>query len=76
MDNDIHRIYEAYINAKRISDGAKSLLKISKSSLDDFEFQYVNNDKFKNIIDAIILSEMRSDKIDNIFNESNRKYNI
>ncbi len=71
--HELYMLYELYINSKKISNGAKKLLKISEFSFEDFRFSYMNNLNFKMVIDKIILSEIRDKKIDSLIGENIRK---
>jgi hypothetical protein len=74
-ETDIYNYYLSYLNYKkklnRFSNGAYSLLKISKSALEDFEYEYNHNEGFKNLINNIILSQERDNKINNLLNGEN-----
>lgn len=76
ISSDIYyKYYIAYLNYKkklnRFSTGAYSLLKISNSALEDFKYEYIHNESFKKIIDDIMISEYRDDKINDLFNGKN-----
>lgn len=74
-ETNIYNYYLSYLNYKkklnRFSNGAYSLLKISKSALEDFEYEYNHNEGFKNLINNIILSQERDNKINNLLNGEN-----
>jgi hypothetical protein len=44
-------------------------MKISESSFNDFKFQYEKNTDFKQIIDDIVKSEVRDNKIDDLLDD-------
>jgi DUF1365 family protein len=67
--HELYRFYEIYIDNKNISKGAKKLMKISESSFNDFKFQYEKNTDFKQIIDDIVKSEVRDNKIDDLLDD-------
>lgn len=67
--HELYKFYEVYIDGKKISNGAKKLMKMSESSFNDFKFQYENNDDFKLRIDEIVKSEIRDNKIDDILDD-------
>lgn len=67
--HELYKFYEIYIDGKKISNGAKKLMKMSESSFNDFKFQYEKNVDFKFRIDEIIKSEIRDNKIDDILDD-------
>jgi hypothetical protein len=67
--HELYKFYQVYIDGKKISNGAKKLMKMSESSFDDFKFQYENNVYFKLRIDEIVKSEIRDNKIDDILDD-------
>ena len=67
--HELYLFYEIYIDNKNISKGAKRLMKISESSFNDFKFQYEKNTDFKQIIDDIVKSEVRDNKIDDLLDD-------
>jgi formyltetrahydrofolate synthetase len=67
--HELYKFYEVYIDGKKISNGAKKLMKMSESSFNDFKFQYENNDDFKFRIHEIVKSEIRDNKIDDILDD-------
>lgn len=67
--HELYFLYEHYIEGKNISIGAKKLMKISESSFKNFLFQYENNIGFKKIIDDLVRSEIRDNKIDDILDD-------
>jgi hypothetical protein len=67
--HELYKFYQVYIDGKKISNGAKKLMKMSESSFDDFKFQYENNVDFKLRIDEIVKSEIRDNKIDDILDD-------
>jgi hypothetical protein len=67
MKNDVlYPIYLRYLNDRllegKLSRGSFSLLRISKSSFDDFKYRYENDDKFSTVIN-------RDKKIDDLFDD-------
>ena len=52
--HELYKFYVIYIDDKKISNGAKKLLKISESSFDDFKYQYEKNTDFKLRIDELV----------------------
>lgn len=67
--HELYKFYEVYIDGKKISNGAKKLMKMSESSFNDFKFQYEKNVDFKFRIDEIVKSEIRDNKIDDILDD-------
>jgi len=67
--HELYKFYEIYIDNRKISNGAKRLMKISESSFNDFKFQYEKNIDFKIRIDEIVKSEIRDNKIDDILDD-------
>jgi formyltetrahydrofolate synthetase len=68
-NHELYKFYEIYIDNKKISNGAKKLMKMSESSFEDFKFQYDKNIDFKYRIDEIVKTEIRDNKIDDILND-------
>lgn len=74
MKNDtIYPYYLTYLESRlnegKISKGSFSLLKISNDSFEDFKFKYENDDSFSNKIIKLHTSEIRDQKIDDIFDD-------
>jgi hypothetical protein len=67
--HELFQIYEIYIDEKNISQGKKILLKMSKSSFDNFIDSYQNNFEFKDKIDELAKSEFRNSKIKDLFDD-------
>ncbi len=67
--HELYHFYEIYIDSKKISNGAKRLMKISESSFNDFKFQYEKDSDFKQRIDEIVKSEVRDNKIDDLLDD-------
>jgi len=67
--HELYNFYEIYIDNKKISNGAKRLMKISESSFNDFKFQYEKDIDFKQRIDEIVKSEVRDNKIDDLLDD-------
>jgi hypothetical protein len=74
MKND--ELYPEYIsyldwrlNESQISKGKYSLLKISKSSFEDFKKKLENDEYFNNKMIEIVRMESRDKKIDDIFDD-------
>ena len=67
--HELYYFYEIYIDNKKISNGAKRLMKISESSFNDFKFQYEKDIDFKQRIDEIVKSEVRDNKIDDLLDD-------
>lgn len=74
-ETDIYIYYLSYLDYKRklnrFSNGAYSLLKISNSALEDFKYEYNHNEGFRILIDNIILSQERDNKINNLLSGEN-----
>lgn len=68
-NHELYKFYEIYIDNKKISNGAKKLMKMSESSFEDFKFQYDKNIDFKYRIDEIVKTEIRDNKIDDILDD-------
>jgi stalled ribosome alternative rescue factor ArfA len=68
-NHELYKFYEIYIDNKRISNGAKKLMKMSESSFEDFKFQYKYGLDFKIRIDEMVKSEIRDNKIDDILDD-------
>ncbi len=74
MRNDeLYPEYLTYLNWRlsesKISNGKYSLLKISRSSLEDFKTKLENDELFNKRIVELHKSEIRDQKIDDIFDE-------
>jgi len=74
MKNDtIYPYYLTYLESRlnegKISKGSFSLLKISNDSFEDFKFKYENDELFSNRIIKLHTSEIRDQKIDDIFDD-------
>jgi hypothetical protein len=67
--HELYKFYEVYIDGKKISNGAKKLMKMSESSFNDFKYQYEKNVDFKFRIDEMVKSEIRDNKIDDILDD-------
>jgi len=67
--HELYKFYKVYIDGKKISNGAKKLMKMSESSFDDFKYQYDKNVDFKFRIDEMVKSEIRDNKIDDILDD-------
>lgn len=57
------------LNEGKITKGSLSLLKMSKSSFEDFKFRFENDELFHDKIIELHKSEMRDKKIDDIFDD-------
>lgn len=67
MKNDVlYPIYLRYLSDRllegKLSRGSFALLRISKSSFDDFKYKYENDEKFSTVIN-------RDKKIDDLFDD-------
>jgi hypothetical protein len=74
MKNDeLYTEYISYLdwrlNESQISKGKYSLLKISKSSFEDFKKKLENDEYFNNKMIEIVRMESRDKKIDDIFDD-------
>jgi hypothetical protein len=74
MKND--ELYPEYIsyldwklNENKINKGKYSLLKMSKSSFEDFKIRLENDVTFNDMIIEIMKTEIRDKKIDDIFDD-------
>lgn len=67
--HELYPLFETYIDTKKISNGAKRLLKLSESSFTDFKFQYENSNHFKQKIDDLLKREIRDIKIDDLLDD-------
>jgi hypothetical protein len=67
--HELYKFYVIYIDDKKISNGAKRLIKMSESSFDDFKYQYEKNKDFKFRIDEMVKSEIRDNKIDDLLDD-------
>jgi hypothetical protein len=66
-EHELYKIYESYINYKHKGIGKISLLKKSESNFLEFVENYQKRQTFKNLVDKIYISEVRNEKIDDIF---------
>ena len=57
------------LNEGKITKGSLSLLKMSKSSFEDFKFRFENDELFRDKIIELHKSEVRDKKIDDIFDD-------
>jgi hypothetical protein len=66
-EHELYKIYDSYINYKYKGIGKISLLKKSESNFLKFVENYQKRQTFKNLVDKIYISEVRNEKIDDIF---------
>lgn len=71
-NDSLYFLYEIYIANKKVSNGNKSMMKISEYYFNDFKSKYETSLTFKNKIDNLSKKEIRDDKINNILNENYR----
>lgn len=76
MKNDeLYLEYKTYLdwrlNKGQINKGKYSLLKMSRTSFEDFKTRLENDETFNDMIIEIMKSEIRDKKIDDIFNDIN-----
>lgn len=76
MKNDeLYPFYLVYLDIRlsglKISNGSYSLLKISRSSFEDFKYKFENDELFSEKIIKIKTSEIRDKKIDDLFDDFN-----
>ena len=74
MKNDeLYPLYISYLdcqlNDSKINRGKWSLLKISNSKFEEFKNRYENDDLFQERVIELHKSEIRDQKIDDIFDE-------
>jgi hypothetical protein len=74
MKNDeLYLEYQTYLNWRlnknQINKGKYSLLKMSKSSFEEFKIRLENDDTFNGVIKEIMKTEIRDKKIDDIFDD-------
>jgi hypothetical protein len=74
MKNDeLYLEYQTYLNWRlnknQINKGKYSLLKMSKSSFEEFKIRLENDDTFNDVIKEIMKTEIRDKKIDDIFDD-------
>jgi hypothetical protein len=74
MKNDeLYKEYISYLdwklNENKINKGKYSLLKMSRTSFEDFKIRLENDDAFNDMIMYIMKSEIRDKKIDDIFDD-------
>jgi hypothetical protein len=74
MKNDeLYKEYISYLdwklNENKINKGKYSLLKMSRTSFEDFKIRLENDDTFNDMIMYIMKSEIRDKKIDDIFDD-------
>ena len=71
----IYPYYLTYLNDRlnegKISSGAFSILKMSRSPFDDFKYRFENDETFNNKIIKMQKSEIRDKKIDDLFDDIN-----
>lgn len=69
----IYPYYLDYLNDRllegKITKGSISLLKMSKSSFEDFKYRFENDELFHNKIIELHKSEIRDKKIDDLFDD-------
>jgi len=75
-NHELYNFYEIYVDNKKISNGAKKLMKMSESSFNDFKFEYEKNIDFKFRIDELVKSEIRDNKIDDLLDDDFFGWNI
>ena len=76
MKNDeLYPFYLVYLDISlsglKISNGSYSLLKMSRSSFEDFKYKFENDELFSEKIIKIKTSEIRDKKIDDLFDDFN-----
>jgi hypothetical protein len=76
MKNDeLYPFYLVYLDIRlsglKISNGSYSLLKMSRSSFEDFKYKFENDELFSEKIIKIKTSEIRDKKIDDLFDDFN-----
>lgn len=76
MKNDeLYLEYQTYLewrlSQNQINKGKYSLLKMSRSSFDDFKLRLENDETFNDMVIEIMKSEKRDKKIDDIFDDFN-----
>ena len=76
MKNDeLYPFYLVYLDIRlsglKISNGSYSLLKMSRSSFEDFIYKFENDELFSEKIIKIKTSEIRDKKIDDLFDDFN-----
>lgn len=70
-DHELHRHYIEYLkNKQSLSEGAFHLIKISKSAFDDFIYTYHNNVDFKRIVDSLMITKNRDEKINKLLDDN------
>ena len=74
MKNDpVYQYYLIYLNERlnigKVSKGSLSLLKMSQSAFDDFKFKFENDELFSESVIKLHKSEIRDQKIDDIFDD-------
>ena len=74
MKNDkIYTYYLTYLTSRlnegKISNGSFSLLKMSNDSFENFKFKYENDEIFSSKVIKLHTSEIRDQKIDDIFDD-------
>ena len=71
--DEIYPYYLDYLNDRllegKITKGSISLLKMSKSSFEDFKYRFENDELFRDKIVELHKSEMRDKKIDDLFDD-------
>jgi beta-galactosidase/beta-glucuronidase len=74
-NEELYKEYVTYLdwrlNESQISRGKWSLLKISKTSFDDFKVRIENDETFNDMIIELMKTEIRDKKIDDIFDDFN-----
>lgn len=76
MKNDeLYPFYLVYLDIRlsglKISNGSYSLLKMSRSSFEDFKYKFENDELFSEKIIKIKTSEIRDKKIEDLFDDFN-----
>jgi len=73
--DELYPFYLVYLDIRlsglKISNGSYSLLKMSRSSFEDFKYKFENDELFSEKIIKIKTSEIRDKKIDDLFDDFN-----
>jgi len=72
-NEELYQEYSTYLDwrleQKQINKGKYSLLKMSRQAFEDFKLRVENDETFNDMIIELMKTEIRDQKIDNIFDE-------
>lgn len=72
-NEELYQEYSTYLDwrldQKQINKGKYSLLKMSRQAFEDFKLRVENDETFNDMIIELMKTEIRDQKIDDIFDE-------